>query len=83
MIADSKEYWLRVEDTHIIELKSIKNKVYTAAVIAFLHKIYKWEKKNTTKYEIKKSCPFSLKMFMYVKRVEIALLIIFFQEAKT
>ena len=82
MIADSKEYWLRVEDTHIIELKSIKNKVYTTAVIAFLHKIYKWEK-NTTKYEIKKSCPFSLKMFMYVKRVEIALLIIFFQEAKT
>ena len=40
------------------------------------------EKKNTTKYEIKKSCSFSLKMFMYVKRVEIALLIIFFQEAK-
>ena len=46
MIADSKEYWLRVEDTHIIELKSIKNKVYTAAVIAFLHKIYKWGKKK-------------------------------------
>ena len=36
----------------MIELKSIKNKVYTAAVIAFLHEIYKWKKK---KYEIKKN----------------------------
>ena len=30
-----------------------------------------------------KSCPFSLKIPVYVKRVEISLLIIFFLEAKT
>ena len=41
MIEDSKEYWLQVEDTHKIMRKSIKNKVCTAAVIAFVHKIYK------------------------------------------
>ena len=49
MIEDSKEYWLRVEDTHII--MSEKNKVYTAAVIAviaFLHKIYSLNEKNNT-----------------------------------
>ena len=52
MIEDSKDYWLRVEDTHII--MSEKNKVYTAAVIAFLHKIYSLNEKkhNITKYEI-------------------------------
>ena len=47
MIEDSKEHWLRVEDTHLIMSESIKNKVYTAAVIAFLHK-YMNEKKPTT-----------------------------------
>ena len=39
--------------------------------------------KNITKYEINKPCPFSLKIPVYVKRVEIALLIISFPEAKT
>ena len=49
-----------------------------------LHFFIKYTNEKTqTKYKIKKSCPFSLKMFMYVKRVEIALLIIFFQDAKT
>ena len=41
------------------------------------------KKKNITKYEKTKPCPFSLKIPVYVKRVEIALLIIFFPEAKT
>ena len=54
-------------------------------MLQLLHFFIKYinEKRNTTKYEIKKSCPFSLKMSMNVKRVEIAVLIIFFQEAKT
>ena len=46
MIEDSKDYWLQVEDTHII--MSEKNKVYTAAVIAFVHKIYSLNEKKTT-----------------------------------
>ena len=52
MIEDSKEYLLRVEDTRHYpynnELKSIKNKFYTAAVMHFFIS-YINEKKNNNK----------------------------------
>ena len=88
MIEDSKEYWPRVEDTNIINLKSIKNRSTLLQLLHFLIK-YIIEKKTRTKYEINKIMSIQSKDFhAHVCQnsrdsTAVSLLITFFLEAIT